>query len=239
MIKYGPMINDKVDETTITEVRNRHGDGEYEITKADGWSMWITKKRNPDNIIPKVGDTVFTYGSRGSMVRGVQINNNILWYQTPEEEEAERQKWIIETREGYVKEHKILMEKIKNEEPFDTINMSGMGSGYERCCQLMLKAGQKWLQKHPTYKFNINQHPNIIGVATLESGHIDLLSKSLDKELDEVLDIASDKQCSGAQHQSVINHLKFIHENGVDAWLNEFPADRRFRYPKELPPSSF
>jgi len=130
-----------------------------------------------------------------------------------------------------------LMESIKDEDPFETIDITGMGSGYERACQLALRAGIKWLGEHPDFKFRVKTYANIYGVAKVETYGIreyELLAKELDKAMME----AVGGDMTGAMHQAVISHLRYIHENGYDEWLTKF-SDRKYLYPAELPPSNF
>lgn len=98
-----------------------------------------------------------------------------------------------------------------------TIDISGMGGGYETACQKMLIRGLKWLKEHPHFDFKAyRQYQNVYGV--VDSTTQD--AKELDKYICEGVDP------SGAMHQAVINHLAYIHVNGYDRWLESAGPDR-------------
>jgi len=96
-----------------------------------------------------------------------------------------------------------------------TIDISGMGGGYEATCQAMLIAGMKWLKEHPQFSFNgYKSFERIYGVVIPPE-------TQLAKELDDTLLAAAQGDCTGAMHQGVISHLAYIHVKGHDAWLEE------------------
>ena len=159
------------------------------------------------------------------------INGKTVFYRTELEDNIEHEHWIQETRERYAHEYQALMNCIKGEEQFETVDISGMGGGYERACQLMLRAGISWLAKHRDFVFDYETIPNVYGIAISDSASA--------KELDQVLLDAAGGDCTGAQHQCVIGHLAYIHKFGLDAWLASVPSERRYKYPNELPASSF
>lgn len=209
---------------TITEVDEKK-DG-YQITKEDGWSLWIDKKYGVE---PKVGDVIVTYGEPYQTIQGIQINDTELFFKTKEQLDKELKEWIEKTRQQYLIEYKALMEKIKNEKPFKTIDISGMGGGYERTCQLMLKDGIKFIKNKPlsiwegTHKFK-----NIYGILVTKSPELKKLEKLWEKKYDY----------TGAMHQAVMEHLAYIHKYGYEKWLESFPK-RQYIYPTELPKPSF
>ena len=192
---------------------------------------YLTNDKNPKKIIPKIGDTALFYGDGlGFEVLGIQINNELVFFESREERNRQKDKWIVETRKKYLKEYAELMEIIKDEETFETIDISGMGGGYERACQLMLKAGIKYLNENE-FHFDYYGFENIYGVL--------LTDTPWGKKLDKVLMDAVNGDCSGAMHQAVVSHLIYIHKNGFDKWLSQFPVERRYVYPQELPEPSF
>jgi len=96
----------------------------------------------------------------------------------------------------------------------ETIDISGMGGGYERCCQLMLLRGMKFLEANPDFNWSESYKgsPSLYGL---------LISESFEaKILDEV--IVKDLGSSGAQHQAVIGHLHYIAEHGYQGWIDYF-----------------
>lgn len=144
--------------------------------------------------------------------------------------EQEFQDWRENTKKQYDKEYAELMDKIQNEEPFETVDISGMGSGYERTCQLMLKAGMKFLKKNPDFHFDYQGFKNVYGICFSDTPWA--------KDLDKILQKASNNNCTGAMHQCVIGHLSYIHKYGYKKWLKEF-STRRYVYPRELPNHNF
>lgn len=214
------------EETSIAKVEE--DETSYIITREEGWCFSVDKKHG---IEPKRGMKARFYGrSIGFPVRGLMLDGKMVFYKTPTEQEEEHKKWIEKTREEYLGEYKKLMIKIKEEETFETIDISGMGGGYERCCQLMLRAGREYLKNERNFAWDYKQYENVYGICSSKSEEA--------KKLDTVLLDAAGGDCSGAMHQAVINHLAFIHKNGYEKWL-EKGSDRRYRYPKELPKPSF
>jgi hypothetical protein len=69
------------------------GDGQgWAITSSDGWSFFV-----PDEgVEPHVGDTARFYGRGiGSIVRGLDINGQEVFYRTPEEQEEENKRETV------------------------------------------------------------------------------------------------------------------------------------------------
>jgi hypothetical protein len=79
------------EDVEIREV-TKHEDG-YTLERADGWSFFC-----PDvGIEPKSGDTARFFGKGiGSIVRGLFINGQEIFYRTPEEQKEQNQKDLIE-----------------------------------------------------------------------------------------------------------------------------------------------
>ena len=97
-----------------------------------------------------------------------------------------------------------------------TLDISGMGDGYEEGCQRILWLGLEWIKDKPldvwekTYSYK-----NITGV--LVTGEkMDGLEKIL--SADEFLNQGG---MTGAMHQFSLNHLYQIHKNGYLWWLGE------------------
>jgi hypothetical protein len=95
-----------------------------------------------------------------------------------------------------------------------TVDISGMGGGYELCCQTMLLRGIAFLAQNPDFTFD-KAYSGFKGVYGL------CMSKNENaKTLDEVITKGTD--CTGAMHQAVIGHLSYIHKNGYEKWLSNF-----------------
>jgi len=223
-------IKIKNKEYRITEIVDvdEEKDG-YDVEQKDGWHLFIYKKYK---VVPRVGDTLITYGNGlGHRIQGIQINDIVLYYKTDEQMKKEHEEWIRKTRQEYMKEYIELMNKIKNEPQFETVDISGMGGGYERACQLMIKAGMKFLKEKPEFHFDYQGFKNVYGLCFSDTPWA--------KDLDKVLSDAVGGDLTGAMHQCVIGHLQYIHKHGHKKWLNEFPKSRRYSYPLELPEPSF
>jgi len=199
----------------------------FEVMFDGAWSLFIEGKYA---VRPKIGDKLTIYGERFKRIQGIKINNVELYFKTNEQMKKEHDEWRKETAKDYLKEYNELMERIKDEESFETINISGMGGGYERACQMMLRAGIKHLEKNPDFHFDYFTYPNIYGVAWTET--------PWGKELDKVLMDAIGGDCTGAMHQCVIGHLAYIHKQGYNKWLEEL-KERKYTYPHGLPKPSF
>jgi len=102
-----------------------------------------------------------------------------------------------------------------------TIDMTGFGkySGYEFVCQLALWAGVDYLAKMDQPDKILDktvEFKNIVGIAeTPESAaELEQIWSKMDKELF--------MGWTGAQHQAVVGHLRFIGKNGIKKWHDEF-----------------
>lgn len=104
-----------------------------------------------------------------------------------------------------------------------TIDISGMGGGYENECQKMVWAGIEFLNKEPGEIF-FKQNNNVHGV-------IDTSHDNRTQRLESYIVNASD-DCTGAMVHSCMQHLWFISKNGLDKWLLEFndQPDRYFEW---------
>jgi hypothetical protein len=102
-----------------------------------------------------------------------------------------------------------------------TIDISGMGGGYEACCQAMFIAGFKWLNEHPDFTFEgYKAYKNVTGIMIPPK-------TQLAKELDDVLLKASLNDMTGAQHEGVISHLAYIKRHGYEGWLEDAQKNGR------------
>lgn len=210
----------------IIEIKEEGDD--WSITKDDGWSFWLERKYG---IVPKVGDEIKILSHWGNQIHGIQVNGRNAFWLTKKQAEAKHQKWKKKIRRQHRYAYKKLMRKIIDEESFATVDISGMGGGYERACQLMLRAGLKYLENKPNFIWDYKGFEHIYGLCWSESENA--------KRLDKVLTKATGGDCSGAQHQAVIGHLCYIHKHGYEFWLKQFEKDRQYTYPKELPAPTF
>ena len=58
------------------------------------------------NIIPKVGDTVILYTKNFSLIRGIKLNDNLLFYKTDEELEDEHKNFVKKMNDDKIEKYK-------------------------------------------------------------------------------------------------------------------------------------
>lgn len=102
----------------------------------------------------------------------------------------------------------------------DTFSLSGFGGSYEDMCQRMLWRGVGFLAEvnPPTEMWDgAKEFKDIYGVMITEGKHL--------KALDSVI-VKPGEDCTGAMHQCVMGHLRFIHQNGIEKWRAELAPHR-------------
>ena len=116
--------------------------------------------------------------------------------------------------------------------PFKTVDISGMGGGYEEMCQRMLWRGVAHLaEAQPPIAMwkQAKSFENIYGVLITEGEDLKALEHSIIRDGDDV---------TGAMHQAVMGHLFYIHHHGQAAWLQEVrkahPEDSSLEWEGEL-----
>ena len=128
----------------------------YTITKEDGWCLWLDKKYG---IVPNVGDKIVTYGEFGLPIQGIDIAGKEAYFKTQAQMDREHEDFRKDFREHNLKEYEATIERIKNDTPYETIDISGMSGSYEWGCQIMLQAGLAFLKAHPDFHFDYRQNP--------------------------------------------------------------------------------
>lgn len=101
-----------------------------------------------------------------------------------------------------------------------TYDISGMGGGYEGLCQTMLWRGVTHLAiaKPPVEMWTqALEHPQIEGVMLTDGEELTALEHAIIKPGDGA---------TGAMHQYVMRHLRFIHTSGLEAWREELAPHR-------------
>ncbi len=91
-------------------------------------------------------------------------------------------------------------------QPIRTINISGMGGGYELACQKMLQAGEEFVKTTTIHRKEFEHG----------FGKTDNAKALQEKMLDAV-----DRDCTGAMMGHVLGHLLYIQNHGREAWLTE------------------
>lgn len=104
-----------------------------------------------------------------------------------------------------------------------TVSISGFGGSYEWGCQRMLQLGIEFLKTRPDFDFKnaYKQFQNVTGIAISETSDAEALDAAI---MDDP--VIKENGATGAMHQAVVNHLRFIHENGHDKWLEELRPHR-------------
>lgn len=101
-----------------------------------------------------------------------------------------------------------------------TFDISGFGGGYEDTCQRMLWRGVAYLAEvkpDPAMWSGAKEYQNVYGLLITEGAELQALEKAI---------ILPDDDATGAMHQAVMGHLRFIHLNGVDAWREHMRPHR-------------
>jgi hypothetical protein len=199
------------------------GDG-YEIMHDGCGCVWLDKKYG---VVPKVGDSLMVNLYRTNQIMGIQVNDKIAFNKTEADIEREHKIWCENYHRSEWAEYYKTLENIKTEQPFETVDISGMSGGYEVACQRMLRAGVNYLKDKPEFHFDYEGFERVYGVCFTET--------PWGKDLDKVLMEAVNNDCTGAMHQGVIGHLAQIHKHGIEWWLKQFPVNRRYTFPTRLP----
>ena len=108
---------------------------------------------------------------------------------------------------------------------FKSVSISGFGGGYEDACQRMLWLGMEWIKdKNKSIWVKAHGYDNgpiqFYGIYHTE-GQLKDLEKIWDDKIDDY---------TGAMHQAVMQHLRYIHENGYEKWL-KYVCDHRKEEP--------
>ena len=119
----------------------------------------------------------------------------------------------------------------------DTWEISGFGGGYENACQRMLWTGIKYLSKIDNPEKLLQGTHGLQGKAAkdnileIEEGTqiqfygICYTPESF-KECEAEMMKAVNNDCTGAMHQAVVGHLRFISKNGLQKWHEELKKAR-------------
>lgn len=93
-----------------------------------------------------------------------------------------------------------------------TIDISGMGGGYENCCQQLFKNGLDFLEANPGLKYDFKQYESVTGICIAESENAKKLEAAIVKDFEDA---------TGAMVHTVISHLLWINKNGKEKFFAE------------------
>lgn len=133
-----PKNDSQYEDQKIDKV-SQEKDGTYTIS-CDGWSLWCNKDCP---VVPEAGQTARMYGKGiGFAVRGLSINGVKVWYRTDADEKEHRE------IESYGADAADWLKKWDDGQTCWTIEMGGLGPGYEQCIHITCAEILRWLLKH-------------------------------------------------------------------------------------------
>jgi len=197
-------------DVVITDVTT-HSAG-FTICHSNGWVFGGVPADSP--VIPCVGMVARFYpGGLGRAVYGLCLDGVPIFYKTPEQREAEREKHAAEWRER----DRLAALEPKLPEPQtpgfewteDMGEVSGFHGGYERTCRAMVSAGCQWWSGHPDADPQFYGFENVYGIVVEDNEDAKTLSK--------VIEDAAMGDCTGAMHQACIGHIMAWRRLG--SWL--------------------
>lgn len=194
----------------------RHQNGEYTITRADGWSFGI----QDTPIEPRPGMIARFYGKGiGSPVRGLFIDGHKIFYRAEEEDKESRKKQLYgESAEEWLR-------RWDAGKTVWTIEMGGLGPGYEQAIHIACA--------------EILRHLLHIGY---DSGHWEVSEEfwNLDRKQIEEASFKNEEIAklglSGAQYGAALNLAVTLYIHGP-VWLmtNEKVKHRKIQVSKNFP----
>lgn len=126
---YIDVAHDLHHQSNVIEKTEACSDGDYACLLDSGWSFYIFGKHG---VIPKVGDKLTLWGKGiGYSVRGIAINDVVLYYKT--EEEAR----IKHLKDTYGKSIEDWLKRWDSGYSVWSVSMGGLGPGYEQAIQIM------------------------------------------------------------------------------------------------------
>lgn len=205
----------------FTEVKikavERQPDGTFAFTSDDGWSLWCGKEAP---IKPREGMIARQYGRGiGSPVRGLFIDGKRFWYRTDAEDKDHREvelygadaaDWLRRWDEGLT---------------CWTIEMGGMGPGYEQCIHITAAEILRWLLAEKIDADMLEADANAF--------------KAYRERRDAALrgnETINRLGLSGAQHGAACNIAMQLYRRGPRAIMNDTAVkDRHIQVSKNFP----
>lgn len=133
-----PTDDSEFGDVTIDRVE-RSGDS-WTIGHGGGWMLYCG---DDCPIEPQIGQTARMYpGTIGRAVRGLFINGECIWYRTEAEEKEHREIQLYGTDAAE------WLRRWDAGETVWTIEMGGLGPGYEQCIHITAAEVLRWLLQH-------------------------------------------------------------------------------------------
>ena len=202
-----PKNDDQYTEDKIDGVE-RQSDGTYSI-ECGGWHLWCGADWKGE---PKVGQLARKYGRGiGAVVRGLFIDGKKVWYRTDAEQDEHAE------IERYGKDAADWLARWDEGRSVWSIEMGGLGPGYEQCIQIVAAEVLRWLLLAKPAE----------GVEWWESGG--LMGKAVLPKVDHL-------GLSGSQWGAGVNLAGHLYRNGPRGVMNSPEvASRKIQVSKNFP----
>lgn len=190
---------------TIEAVRDE-GDGSFSII-CEGWSL-LCGRDSP--VTPKVGQTARYYGK--GPVRGLFIDGVKVWYRTEAEDEEHQEVQL------YGRDPAEWLERWDAGRSVWTIEMGGLGPGYEQCIHIICAEVLRWLLANKPDMDDYKSWRDTMDKAVLAVPYV--------KEIG----------CSGAQWGAAVNIAAHLYRKGPRGVMtDEAVKDRHIQVSKSFP----
>lgn len=207
--------DDNFEDTTIAAVRPEANG--WSIERADGWSFYVPKD---SPVEPKEGMTARFYGKGiGSVVRGMFIDGQKVFYRTEEEQKDHT------ANELYGKDINEWLARWDAGQSVWSISMGGIGPGYEQAIQVL---AAEVVRQFVTTKANW---------WTGTEDENNTAWKSVRKSCDDIVTrIDKHMGFSGAQVGAAIQLAAHLYRKGPRGCMEDDAVkDRHIRVSKEMP----
>ena len=206
--------NDTEFEDKIIHAADKQPDGTFSI-ECGGWHLWCGKDCP---VTPIEGQTARFYGRGiGYPVRGLFIDGVKVWYRSDAEEKTYRE------QEAYGSDEADWLARWDAGKSVWTIEMGGMGPGYEQCIHITCAEMLRWL---------LSRKPTLEDMTERKK-----LLADLDATMFK-LPIVDNLGLSGAQYGAAVNLAFQFYNNGpIKVMADERVKDRHIQVNNSFPGS--
>lgn len=200
--------NDTEFREQIIKSVSQESDGSFFITCDDGWSVWCGRLADE----PIAGQTARFYGRGiGAVVRGLFIDGKQVWYRTEDEQKDHSNKEI------YGADAADWLSRWDAGKSVWSIEMGGLGPGYEQCIQIVAAEVLRWLlDNKPDLNSEWSKYDGAMGKAV--------------SKITEPLGL------SGAQWGAGVSLAAFIYKDGPIGVMNDARVkDRKIQVSRTFP----